>query len=463
MQLEGWRESSSNRQTPQKRNHIVRASRRRFLRTAGAGSLTAGFAGCLDLTGSSRGREGDDSITLGVLAPDYRRDPLGFSIVHGAQLAVDYLNEQRDGILGREVTLAVEDTNASPLQGRRRYQKLIRDDDVDMTLGVVESTTINTIIEEIATHETVHITTGATSGTIDDLLTNDYDRYKYHFRTMLNDMQLLRLQMAFIEEFFVGTLGWERIAVLAEGYRWTDGAVQPYQIALGQVVGHQNVVLADRYPAEIDAEGFGEMYDEIAEKDADVLWALMAHTGDEAIVHWRQWLDQQEGSFGFGGLHVPMQWPGYWDLPGIGDVIEGGITLVSGTPEALVNDTSEAFYEAWAQRFDAQPIYTGNTTYDAVLLYANAVETAGTIDEQEVVPALRNAEVTGVNGEVGFYDEDDEFPNGISWGEGPRLPGAMFVQWQRDDDGGGSQEVVWPEQHVTTDEVILPTGTTRSL
>ena len=41
--------------------------------------------------------------------------------------------------------------------------------------------------------------------------------------------------------------------------------------------------------------------------------------------------------------------------------------------------------------------------------------------------------------------------------------GAVFFQWQADGDGGGTQEVIWQDPFVTTDEFVLPSGATRTI
>lgn len=415
------------------------ALRRRSVLKAGAGSaLGVSLAGCVDAFGL--GDDDEEELRIGVLAPDPERDPVGRSIARGVRLAASRLND-RGGLLGRDVRVLVEDSKRSALETKRMYHKLVLEDDVHLTVGVAESTALENVIDEIADHETLHFTTGASSFDVTQRVNSGYgDGYEYHFRTMFNDVMLLEVQNTFIQQMFP-QLGWDSMAILAEGYRWADDIIDTFE-NLFQDHPAFDLVMAEQYPAEID--DFGELYDEVEARGADVVWAAMAHTGDEALLDWHR----RQPNFELSGIHLPMQWPGYYDM--IGGAAEYGITMSPATPEAEITDRTQEFIGDYGTAFDGDlPTYTGYTSYDAIELYAEAVESVGTLDEEAVIPELESIEMTTSIGKFSFYDEDGRFPHDPAWDTDTDVeswPGSIFFQWQ-----DGAQEVIWPEEHATAE------------
>ena len=413
-------------------------SRRDLLCASGGAALSASLAGCTGVFGSAEAA--DDTLRLGVLAPDPDRSPIGASIAVTAQFIAQQTNAT-GGLLGKEIDVVVEDTKASPLEARRAYERLVLDEDVDATVGIAESAVLDHLIEHIADHETIHFTAGATSQRVSELLAADFDRYKYHFRTMLNDAQLLQLELSFIQSM-LPELGFDapfELAILAEDYRWTDGVTEAYQAAFAGI-DNFDVVFAERYDPEID--DFRPLYSAVEDAGADVAWVVMAHTGDAAIVDWQR----ERPAFAFAGTHVPMQWPGYWDV--VDGACEYAVSMTPGTPEAEITEETQRFYQAYNEVTGGHhPVYTGYTTYDALRMYGDAVATAGTVDPETLIPYLEDVEVVATMAETyTFGDEDYEYPHDPVWGPEyiEERPASVYFQWQQ-----GVQEVIWPEPYAT--------------
>ena len=417
-------------------------SRRDLLRATAGSALGVSLAGCMDVIGSSEATE--DRLRIGVLAPDPGRSPIGASIAVTARFFGEYVNQNFGGLAGHEVDVIVEDTKSSPLEAQRAYERLILDENVDLTVGISESAVLEHLIESIADHETVHISTGATSARVSQLLANDFERYRYHFRTMLNDEQLMEMELSFITEM-LPQFGFEapfELAVLAEGYRWADGLVEGFEQTLPAIDGFE-LAMAEQYDPEID--DFGPLYEEVEASDADMAWVGMAHTGDAAIIDWQH----SQPSFAFGGTHVPMQWPGYWEM--VDGACEYGISMSPAVPGADITDETEKFVEQYTALTDDYPVYTGYLTYDGLRMYADAVMTAGSIDAESVIPALESVEIEATMARsYTFGDESADYPHDPVWEPGDSdRPASVYWQWQDDGSGGGSQEVIWPEPYAT--------------
>ncbi|WP_049999099.1 ABC transporter substrate-binding protein [Halococcus sediminicola] len=445
------------------------ANRRRFLRATGGAALATTVAGCLSLGGGGGGDNGsggggsgggggngsggggggngsgggggnaniEGPVTIGALAPNPENDPIGGSIVNGAKLAVKQLNAN-GGIGGAEVKLEVGNTEGDPSTGQQRYRELVLNKNADVTTGIFTSEVLLNIVEDMAQQKTVHITAGAASTEISRMIAENYDKYKYHFRAgPLNDFDLGRNLLDFGKANFE-TMGWGSTFSMVEDYKWTEPISKVFEERLGGI--GVDVAGSQRYAS--GTTNFGPLYDDVGSSDADGVFTAMAHTGTEAIVQWAK----QQRPFGFAGIHVPMQLPSYYES--VNGACLYGVTQTSATPQSEVTKKTQPFVKAYNKEFDSYPVYTGYHAYDAVKLYAAMIEQTGTKDADELVSALEQSSFTGTTGTLKFYGKDKKYPHDPIYGEDAMYP--VFLQWQKDGNGGGAQEVIWPKQFKTS-------------
>ncbi|WP_049902786.1 ABC transporter substrate-binding protein [Halococcus agarilyticus] len=392
--------------------------------------------------GSSGGGGGsadiEGPITIGALAPNPENNPIGASIVNGARLAVQELNAN-DGIGGAEVELAVGNTEEDPSTGQQRYRELVLNEEADVTTGIFTSEVLLNIIDDIAQQGTIHLTAGAATAEVSRMIAENYDQFKYHFRAgPLNDLDLGRNLLDFGEANFEA-MGWDSTYAMVEDYTWTEPISELFDESLGEV----GVEVAGNQRYASGTTNFGPLFDDVESSDASGMFTAMAHTGTEAVVQWAK----QQRPFGFAGIHVPMQLPSYYEA--VNGACLYGVTQTSATPQSEVTEKTQPFVEAYNEEFDSYPVYTGYIAYDAVKLYAAMVEQTGTTDADELVSAMEQASFTATTGTLEFYGQDEEHPHDPVYGEDAIYP--VFLQWQEGEDGGGVQEVVWPEQYKTAD------------
>lgn len=419
--------------------------RRRLLETTAGGAASLSLAGCLGTAGSIVGGTDTDPVTIGVLAPNPDSDPTGRSIVRGAQISVDELNEN-GGIRGRQVELVVGDTNGSPLEGRRQYQRLILEEDADVTVGVSTSEVLVELMDDIAEQETVHLTAGSATTAASAKVKEAYDEYKYHFRVgPINGTNIAQAQIDFLTEKG-SEIGWDSIAVLAESYAWTEGLWKFYQSRLPET--DLDVTMWERYPPA--TEDFSDIYTDIEESNADAAFISTAHTGTAALKDW----GPAKRQFAFGGLHVPMQMPSYYNVTN--GACEYAVGYATATADAELTPKTQPFVKKYQSTYGGQsPVYTGFISYDAVKLFANAVERAGTLASEKLVGALEATDsFTGTTGNIRFHGPDHEHAHDVVYGEGDVHP--VYFQWQEGDDGEGTQPVIWPDEHAAEDAEYVP-------
>ncbi|WP_049921646.1 ABC transporter substrate-binding protein [Halopiger djelfimassiliensis] len=419
------------------RRHGV--NRRRFLGTTAVGATTVATAGCLDTYESVVGSSGgDEPVTIGVLAPEPESDPTGRAIVRSATVARNLLNDD-DGIDGKPVELVIGDTNGSPLEAERQYERLILDEGADVTVGMAKSEALEGIIDNIAEQETLHITAGAATSSVSELVREEYEDYKYHFRAgPVNDFDLGQAQIDFLDDM-AGDLGWDSIALLAEDYEWSQGPWETFRTQQTEL--DADIVLEERYPPAID--DFSDLYDEVEAAGADAVFISTAHTGTDALLDWAG----TERPFEFGGIHVPLQYPNYYDATN--EQCRFAVGQSSAPLGADITEETSTFEDAFQSTHGVStPIYTGYFAYDAITLYAEAVEQAGTRESGQLVDVLEDISFTGSAGEISFYGKDHDYPHDLEYRKGE----TIYFQWQ-ETDGSGSQEVIWPPEHATSEYV----------
>ncbi|WP_458188615.1 ABC transporter substrate-binding protein [Haladaptatus sp. NG-WS-4] len=407
--------------------------RRRFLRFAGVGASVTPLTGYL---GSVRNLQ--NALTIGVLAPEPGNNPIGASMANSAELAANELN-QNGGILGGNVEVSVKDTKEDPSTGQRAYQELTVGEQVDLTTGVFTSEVLINLMPSIAQQQTLHMSTGAATPDASRQVSQNYDRFKYFFRTGPVNSRFLGRNMVTFAEANFESMGWNSVAVLAEDFKWTEPISAELEGALSDT--GIDVPVNQRYAS--GTENFSPIYDDIQNAGVDAAYVVMAHTGTAALVQWAK----QQRPFGFGGIHVPMQLPSYYQS--VNGASRFAVTQNSATPTSEITEKTVPYANAYQESFDRLPVYTGYITYDAVNQYAAAAEEAGSREAEEIIPVLEQMSFTGTTtSSLEYYGRDHQFTHDVKYGEQFAWP--VWLQWQ-ETDGNGTQEVIWPEDVKTAD------------
>ncbi len=147
-----------------------------------------------------------DPIVFGVIAPlsPPGETALGQLVKRGAELGAEYLNE-KGGVLGRKVTVSVQDSAGKNEQGVAAYRRLVTQEKAVAVFGFVHSG-VNIAVNEVAKEIGVP-TMGTQTGAGD--VTGKH--YPIAFRTHAVDPPRVATWMGWIKKN-----NWKRIAILAE-------------------------------------------------------------------------------------------------------------------------------------------------------------------------------------------------------------------------------------------------------
>lgn len=423
--------NGSRRSNGSRTSSALGVNRRSFLRATGAGAVGTALAGCL---GGGNG-DGDGSIpetiTIGALGPS--DSPMGDSILKSAELAVKQINED-GGIAGADVEVSTKDTKEQPGTTRQVYQELTTGENVDATVGIFGSEGLLSIMENIGQAETIHLTAGAATPEAPQLVADDYETNKYWFRVgPINSVFLGESQVEFAKARFE-QMGWDKIAFIAEDYKWTEPITDEIQQRLEDEVGVE--VTEVRRVAE-GTEDFTPIYDQLESNDVDGAYTALAHIGTTALVQWAQ----QERSFGFGGIHVPTQLPSFYEATQ-GAAIST-FSQTTATANSEVTERTVPYANAYQEEYDSLPVYTGYSAYDAVYMIKEAIEATESVDSDTLVSELEGISHTGTGGNIEFFGPDGRFPHDVRYGSD--YSQGLYFQWQADEEGNGEQRVLWPD------------------
>lgn len=413
-----------------------RFSRRKVLSGAGA-SLSLGLAGCL---GNGGGGGNSGKITVGVLTPlNFQQ---GKDIRDGANLAVNHINSD-GGVNGRDLETVVKNYKGDPATAKQMHRELILEEGADMTTGVFGGAVMLNILDSIAQQETVHFTNGAATTELEPIISGDYDKYKYHFRTVQDSAGGARNRLDFMEEQFADST----VGILYEDYKWTE----PFQNIWGSSDAFD---IAYEKTFSGDTSNFSPFYDEMESQGVDNCFVAMAFVGTKALTQWAR----EERDFTFGGNFNFMQGSDYWEQ--VDGLCNYGWTNIQYLPYIYYNDVTERWITDFRSQFDRLPTYTGGTAYDAIKVWAEAAKEAGTTNDDDVIPTLEEIEVDTSLGVTSFYGEGHEKVHDLIYEKPKRWD--LMLQWREDGSvdlptetdfwaGDGRQSCVYYGDNVTNE------------
>ncbi len=387
------------------------------------------------------------------------------SLLAGGVLAKGAVKEVRIGVAGpmkavfgrdhwRGATMAQEEINKAGgvnIGGKKVPIKLVKVDtneivsvsdavvaveraanDVDFFVGTNRSESALAMQDVAMEYKKILILCGAVHPELMARVAKDYDKYKYSFRMTLNAIhqgQVLMAHLAEVANTVRAELGIEKpkVAVLADKLMWADPIVKMVkakapQMGLEMVGAWRPSPTATDVTAELAA---------IKESGAQILFKVTSATMGSVLG--KQW----------GELQIPVALIGgdaiacvktYWDATGGYGIYN---TTMTGIGPAEITEKTMPFWNAYLKRYDDFPGYV-SVTYDAVYVLKEAIERAGTLDPDKVVPELEKTDYKGAYGRMVFYPRDSKFPHDLRFG--PRYNTWVENQWR----GPGKVVVVWP-------------------
>ena len=353
----------------------------------------------------------------------------------------------------------------------------------------------------------------------------NYDRYKYMFRvTPQNDTFLFKSVAMYLRMWvlparlakiyggaIVGVipkeqhpLGFDepiyenpiKTYIVAENLVWADvpcaalagstwipeiapGFPNPYPSppAIDSVLGPNAIVVAAPARPYWMEEDFSTILADIDAKNARLIIHIFSAVGGIGFI--KQWGKGKYNALPC-GINVESQSQAFWEETY--DVVEDrhlceyeSFLDTSGTRTPIVPGKTEVFWDNYQERFDGDnPVYTSYGSYDALITMAEAIQTAGTLDSDILLPTTEMTDRIGILGRFRYTGPHPMDPADYPYSAiNPNMMGtlhdvlstpdclspiwpsgnvrAQIPQWQ-----AGRREVVYPVDQPYSRRLKLP-------
>ncbi len=388
--------------------------RRRLLTTMGAG-IAATVASPLVFTSRANAQAfcnnpGDKDPIFGFNVPQtgtYAEE--GLEQLKGYELAVKHINGEGDGgmintmsptslkgngILGRKLQYVTGDTQTNTDAARDGARRMIERDGAIMVTGGV--TTGEAVAQQALCQELgVIFMSGLTHGND----TTGKDKRRYGFRHFFNGyMSGVAIAPILAEEY-----GRDRRAYhLTADYNW--GWTQEESIMNATEALGWETVKAVRTPLGIG--DFSQYLTPVLNSGADVL--ILNHYGHDMVNSLPQAVQFGMRDRMANGKQFEIIVPMFSELMavGAGEAVKGIIGTQNWNWQ-LEDAGSKAFTQSYGAEYGEPPSQSAHTGYVQALLYADAVERAGTFYPPEVIKVLEDFEFDGLGNGPTLYRGSD--------------------------------------------------------
>ena len=374
--------------------------------------------------------EEQDVIRVGVIGP--MQFQMGEHHWMGAKLAADEINEAGGVKVGEDyydIKLVQVDSNelVNPADAATAAERAITVDKVDFLMGTIRSEGALAVQEVAMDYQKIFMVCGSSETKMSDKVADDYETYKYWFRVtpVNNDSlgQLNFLLVAMVAQEIVAELQMApKLAVLAEEAVWTDAIVA----AANQFLPPQGIEIVGVWKPSAQADSVAAELTAIKAEGANMI--MTALSGTVGLVYGKQWAELEIPAASV-GINVMAQADTF--LPGTDGLANYETTLNIYARDVQLTDKTKPFIDAFIAEMGETPTYNAGT-YDALYILKEAIERAGSLDQDEIVAELEETDYIGTAGRFVFNEEHD-----VTW-----LPGyvtALGIQWQDDVMKG-----VWP-------------------
>ncbi len=428
-----------------------RLSRRRFLRTIGAG---AGALALLGPAGLLRAQN-VEPIRIGVLVPLLADQ--GNSANRGAFIAQGEINATDAKVLGRPIQLLTADDQLLPQVGVQQFTSLVTDQKALLVVGEFLDEVMLALMPEIARQGVPFLNTGSATPDTSLMVKQNYDQFKFYFRVMLNSDVLSDDTVSMAAGLLKGKMGLTKMAILAEDGQFGRDYQKLLETKLPTMGMSVSAGVSLRFP--LDATDFSSFLTQITSSDAQaIIVAFAFNSGVGFVTGWAS----KASYLPVAGINVSGQAFEYWD--DTGGKVGSHIYADAATGATAVTPKTLPFFQNYVQRFKSRPIhplFTGYTTYDAIYIIKAAIERIGTPPPSssdaaaiaayraQMVAALEQTDYTGTIGRIRFQGKDDTYPHDpiLKDDSGKVLVVPKWVEWLENNDRG----LVWPLDFIPQD------------
>jgi branched-chain amino acid transport system substrate-binding protein len=361
----------------------------------------------------------------------------------GATMAAEEINKAGGVKVGDEtyyIDLIKSDSNEtlSITDASSAMEKLISVDKADYIMGGFRTEAVTPMQEVAMDNHKLFLGCGSATATLNSVVKQDYDRYKYWFRVTpfvsakLVDNTIMEIAMAgaIIKEE-TGIQRKLRVAICSEGAQWADSMTGMMNAWVPKKLGME--VSGTWRPSPNATELTAEMT-AIQSANTDIICPIIS--GAVGIPYGRSWGELKIPAASV-GINVEAQVLGYMKATNNFGNYDTGLASYCKNMEPTA--LTKPFFDEFVARSGEVPAYNAGT-YDAMYILAEALTKAGTLDTDALIPVLeQTATTTTVSPHFAFTGMDAPMGNPHDVNYGPGYNTGIANQWQ-----DGELLGVWP-------------------
>jgi branched-chain amino acid transport system substrate-binding protein len=389
---------------------------------------------------------GADVIKIGVIGP--MNFMQGKTHWNGALMAAEEINGRGGVQVGGKkmpIELVKADSNEhlSITDATNAMERLLTHDKVHFIVGGFRTEAVMAMQDIVSDYKKIFIGCGAAHPELCLRVAKDYNRYKYFFRgTPFNSDFLGRtnfIHLATVSAILKKTLNIEtvKVAIVGEKQVWVD----PIVAAAQQVIPKMGMEIVGVWRPSQTATDVTAELSAVESSGAHIIFT--AFSASVGITFARQAGELKTPAVQV-GINVEAQKDGFWQATqGMGNYV---ITMNTYARGVEYNELTAPFVNEYIKRYGEVPSYTADTYTAIVHGLVPAIEKAGTLDSEKIIPLMEES-VHKVPGGVHKYFKDAEgrHTHDLTWGPGYLT--SLGVQWQ-----DGELKGVWPNQWKATPE-----------
>jgi len=372
-------------------------------------------------------------IKIGVIGPMNFMQGKGHW--DGATLAAEEVNAKGGLQVGQKkmkIQLVKADSNEflSITDATNAMERLMTQDKVDFVVGGFRTEAVFAMQDIAMDYKKLFLGCGAAHPELCEKVGKDYNRYKYWFRvTPTNSNYLVRvclINLGTVGATLKKELGIEKakVAIVGEKAVWIDPMIK----AIEANVPKMGMELVGVWRPSQTATDVTAELTAIQRADAQIIFTIFS--ASVGITFARQ-AGELKVPAAFVGINVEAQKDGFWAAAqGKGNY---AVSLSTFIRDVAYNELTLPFIEKYISRFGELPTYTA-VTYDAIkYTLGEAIEEAGTMDAEKLIPIIEKAERIVVAAPKSKFDKNHDIVFGPGYATG------ITFQWQ-----DGKMKAWWP-------------------
>jgi branched-chain amino acid transport system substrate-binding protein len=265
--------------------------------------------------------------------------------------------------------------------------------------------------------------TGASTDVFCQNVLDDYDRYKYFFRTMpINSTSLassLLRYLLYLDGYLTAVTAQNitKVAIIREGLDWTEGM----SAFLNGYLPLYNLTIVEEiaYPITAEAADFATYWQQIDDAEAQITVPIISAQG--GILMTTQYAQVQPKTL-IAGIDVMAQLDTYWNETN---------GACQSTLRTAKTTRTIPFWDAFLAKYEEEPLYTAVGSYDAMYVLAEGISDAQSLNSSEIIPFLEAFDVDSpfeaAGGNIAFTESHDVFEGYIG---DTVYSVTLFTQWQ---------------------------------